>query len=86
MPVYGTCAGAIILSKKVIQEEGDVTVDPLGLFEVDVQRNAYGRQTESFEVDIPVEAIGGVIRAASIRAPIIVRTGQNVDILACCRP
>jgi len=70
-PVLGTCAGAIILAKKVIDrvvsETGQFT---LGLMNIAVTRNAFGRQNESFEATVYIEDIGEV-RAAFIRAPVI---------------
>jgi 5'-phosphate synthase pdxT subunit len=70
-PVLGTCAGAIILAKKVIDRVvGETGQFTLGLMNVAVTRNAFGRQNESFEATVYVEDIGEV-RAAFIRAPVI---------------
>lgn len=70
-PVLGTCAGAIILAKKVIDRVvGETGQFTLGLMNVAVTRNAFGRQNESFEATVYVEDIGKV-RAAFIRAPVI---------------
>jgi 5'-phosphate synthase pdxT subunit len=70
-PVLGTCAGAIILAKKVIDKVvGKTGQSTLGLMNVAVTRNAFGRQNESFEATVYVEDIGEV-RAAFIRAPVI---------------
>ena len=70
-PVVGTCAGAIILAKKVIDRVVGETGQPtLGLMNIAVTRNAFGRQNESFEATVYVEDIGEV-RAAFIRAPVI---------------
>lgn len=70
--IYGTCAGLILLAKKVT-EDGKIssTVRPLGLLDVDVDRNAYGRQTASFVTDF----------GSFIRAPKITRVGDNVEII-----
>jgi 5'-phosphate synthase pdxT subunit len=79
LPILGTCAGAILLSRRVVG--GCPAV--LGLMDVAVARNAYGRQTESFEADLDVPAIGGPpIRVAFIRAPIIETVGEGVEVLA----
>ncbi len=70
-PVLGTCAGAIILAKKVIDRVVGETGQPtLGLMNIAVTRNAFGRQNESFEATVYVEDIGEV-RATFIRAPVI---------------
>jgi 5'-phosphate synthase pdxT subunit len=78
-PVFGTCAGAILLASKVTHPEQD----SLGILDIDVERNAYGRQQESFIAtleDAP-ESLRGA-EAVFIRAPAIRRTGPNVDVLA----
>jgi len=77
MPFYGTCAGAIVAAKKVINEK---EFTPLGLIDVVIERNAYGRQTESFEAEVHIknEKINGVF----IRAPVIKKIGKKVEILA----
>jgi 5'-phosphate synthase pdxT subunit len=70
-PVLGTCAGAIILAKKVIDRVvGETGQFTLGLMNVAVTRNAFGRQNESFEATVYIEDLGDV-RAAFIRAPVI---------------
>ncbi len=78
LPVYGTCAGAILLAKNAIGKNAPPT---LNLVDIDVERNAYGPQVDSFERVITVEGLGAV-RAAFIRAPVIVRVGEGVQILA----
>ena len=88
-PIWGTCAGAIFLSKGVIHRQQPL----LGLMDITVQRNAFGRQTESFEVDLDIPALtrNGVrdgngharpFHAIFIRAPIIESVGEDVEILA----
>lgn len=70
-PVLGTCAGTIILAKKVIDRVvGETGQFTLGLMNVAVTRNAFGRQNESFEAKVYIEDVGEV-RAAFIRAPVI---------------
>lgn len=82
MPIYGTCAGAILLCKQVIAREGREQ-QSLGLIDIDVARNAYGRQVDSFETELSVPALGEQpLRSIFIRAPIISRVGAGVAILA----
>ncbi|WP_062309457.1 pyridoxal 5'-phosphate synthase glutaminase subunit PdxT [Alicyclobacillus sendaiensis] len=78
-PIYGTCAGMIVLAKRI---EGEDTVH-LGLMDVTVRRNSFGRQRESFEADIDIPAIGAPpFPAVFIRAPHIVSVGEGVEVLA----
>ena len=77
-PLWGTCAGMIVSSSRVI---GDVLV-PMGLIDLDVRRNAFGSQIDSFEADLPVPALGGSpFHAVFIRAPWIERMGPGVDLI-----
>ncbi len=78
MPVFGTCAGMILLSSGVEQYPNQPTWN---LMNIKVRRNAYGRQLQSEITDIQVEDIG-VMSVAFIRAPIITEAGENVKILA----
>ena len=78
-PLFGTCAGMILLSNQIT--DGDEPVLPL--LDVDVRRNAFGRQLDSFEADIAVPMLGDrPVHAVFIRAPVIERTGPGVDVLA----
>jgi 5'-phosphate synthase pdxT subunit len=78
-PLYGTCAGLIVLAREI--GDGDAPVLPL--LDVAVRRNAFGRQLDSFETDIAVPVLGDQpVHAVFIRAPIIERTGPDVDVLA----
>jgi pyridoxal 5'-phosphate synthase pdxT subunit len=70
-PVFGTCAGMIVLSRS-----------HLGLVDIEVQRNAFGRQKASFETDLAVEGVDEPVRAVFIRAPWIVDAGPQVEVLA----
>lgn len=80
MPVYGTCAGLIVMAQEI---EGYPGQPQLGLLDVAVARNAFGRQVDSFEVDLPVPKLGEPpVRAVFIRAPYVTRTGANVEVLA----
>lgn len=76
MPVFGTCAGAIVLSCRASDGE-----EPLGVMELGVRRNAYGRQVESFEADVDVQGVGAV-HGVFIRAPVFEETGADVEVLA----
>ncbi len=78
-PIYGTCAGMIVLAREIAGGEAPI----LPLLDVTVERNAFGRQRDSFEADLPVEVLGDrPVHAVFIRAPIIERTGPGVDVLA----
>lgn len=76
MAIWGTCAGAILLAKKVSGGE----VEGLELMDIVVERNAYGRQIDSFETDLSFAF--GVIPAVFIRGPKILSVGEDVEILA----
>lgn len=79
IPVFGTCAGMILLSKEIDQS----SQYSLKLMDTSVRRNAFGRQIASFEADIAVKGLGETdFRAVFIRAPYILETGSQVEILA----
>jgi 5'-phosphate synthase pdxT subunit len=78
-PLFGTCAGMIILSRAITS--GDEPVLPL--LDVTVERNAFGRQLDSFEAELSVPVLGDTpVHAVFIRAPVIEAVGPDVDILA----
>lgn len=77
MPIWGTCAGAILLAKKIT---GEQKADTLKLMDITIERNAYGRQLDSFETQIEFEGL--IVHGVFIRAPKIVAIGKNVKILA----
>lgn len=77
MPILGTCAGLIVLATRVHGGE-----PLLGLMDVTVERNAYGRQNDSFEADVAVRGIEAPIRAVFIRAPVVEAVGDGVAVLA----
>ncbi|WP_413733462.1 pyridoxal 5'-phosphate synthase glutaminase subunit PdxT [Sodalis sp. RH21] len=79
-PVLGTCAGLIMCSREVA--DGANKVAPLGLIDIRVRRNGFGRQIDSFETTLPVAALGTTIPAVFIRAPYIETVGDNVAVLA----
>ncbi|MEI8365118.1 MAG: pyridoxal 5'-phosphate synthase glutaminase subunit PdxT [Parachlamydiaceae bacterium] len=81
-PLFGTCAGLILMSNTVV---GEKTVEPLNLLNVSIERNAFGRQAESFETDIDFLADTKhrvSIPATFIRAPRIRHVGEGVKVLA----
>ena len=82
LPVYGTCAGLILLADTVLDAiAGQQTV---GGLDVSVRRNAFGNQLDSFETDLQVEGFDGPpVHAAFIRAPVVERMGERVTPMAC---
>jgi 5'-phosphate synthase pdxT subunit len=77
-PIFGTCAGAILLASHVTNPEQE----SLDLLDIDVQRNGYGRQLDSRVVQLPTSLKGGDVEAVFIRAPIIKKVGGNAKVLA----
>ena len=78
-PLFGTCAGMILLSNEI--SDGDEPVFPL--LDIGVKRNAFGRQLDSFEADLAVPVLGDKpVHAVFIRAPVVERVGEEVDVLA----
>jgi pyridoxal 5'-phosphate synthase pdxT subunit len=77
-PVWGTCAGMIMLARDIGRDQ------PLiGVMDITVNRNAFGRQVDSFEVDLVVPALGAEpFHAVFIRAPLVTETGDGVQVLA----
>ena len=84
MPVLGTCAGLILLSRKVLDRVVGKTNQPLlGVMDIVIERNAFGRQRESFEADLDIPALGKkTFKGVFIRAPAIRETGPEVEVLA----
>jgi 5'-phosphate synthase pdxT subunit len=81
MPIFATCAGLILLSKRIdagAEQGGQPT---LGLLDVAVVRNGFGRQLDSFEADLKIKGFDAPVRAIFIRAPIIKDVGESVDVL-----
>ncbi|TCJ01257.1 pyridoxal 5'-phosphate synthase glutaminase subunit PdxT [Cytobacillus praedii] len=77
-PMFGTCAGLILLAKNIIGYD-----EPhIGVMDVKVERNSFGRQKESFEADLDIAGVAEDFQAVFIRAPHIVQAGENVEILA----
>jgi len=84
MPVFGICAGLILLSKKAKDRVVGETDQPLlDFLDVKIERNAFGRQRDSFESEISMEKIGvQKFQGIFIRAPSIIETGRNVEIIS----
>lgn len=81
MAVWGTCAGAILIAREVLDSVPDQR--SLGLMDIAVRRNAYGRQVDSFEADLDFARIdGGDFRGVFIRAPWIETVGEGAEVLA----
>ena len=77
--IWGTCAGAIAVAKEIV---GHPAQPRLGLLDIAVERNAYGRQVASFEADIAFDRFDKPFHAIFIRAPRIARTGSGVTVVA----
>ena len=80
LPVFGTCAGLILLSDRLV--DGTVTQKTFGGLDVSVQRNAFGSQVDSFEYQIHFDGLAEPVKAAFIRAPIVDEVGEGVQVLA----
>jgi len=83
-PIYGTCAGLILLAREIAAGTGERGGQPtLGILDAVVARNAFGRQVDSFETALDVPALGpDPLRAVFIRAPYVVEAGPGVETLA----
>jgi len=77
-PMFGTCAGLILLAKELV----GYAEPHLGLFDVTVERNSFGRQKESFEAELFIQGLDEPFVGVFIRAPHIVKAGENVKVLA----
>jgi len=82
MPLFGTCAGLILMANETVGGQG--APHRLGVMDVSVRRNAYGRQVDSFEKELEVKGLEGSFTAVFIRAPVVERVGANVEVLATC--
>jgi 5'-phosphate synthase pdxT subunit len=84
MPIMGICAGMILLSRRAYDRVvGETKQKLLGALDVVVERNAFGRQNESFEVNLEVPTLGkGRLKAIFIRAPVVAEIGTGVNIMA----
>ena len=79
LPVFGTCAGLILLAKEIEPETGQPRI---GVLNVKIRRNAFGRQIDSHEVDLEIKGFDKPFHAVFIRAPIVEKVGENVEILS----
>ena len=79
LPVFGTCAGFILLAKEIEPETGQPRI---GVLNVKIRRNAFGRQIDSHEVDLEIKGFDKPFHAVFIRAPIVEKVGENVEILS----
>jgi 5'-phosphate synthase pdxT subunit len=80
LPVYGSCAGMILLADRLLDAPGDQ--ETIGGLDVTVRRNAFGRQVDSFEADLSLEGVeGGPVHAVFIRAPWVEEAGAAVQVL-----
>lgn len=79
LAVWGTCAGAIWVANRIPQYPDQPR---LGLMDISVQRNAYGRQVDSFEEDLEVKGLDAPFHAFFIRAPVILEVGEGVEVLS----
>jgi len=77
-PTWGTCAGMIFLAKDIGIDRQPI----LGVMDITVNRNAFGRQIDSFETDLPIIGFDAPFHAVFIRAPIVTAVGAGVDVLA----
>jgi 5'-phosphate synthase pdxT subunit len=80
MPMYGTCAGAILMSREIAGSQDAPFRVPV--LDVVTRRNAYGRQVDSFEADLAVAGLEEPFRAVFIRAPVFEKVGDSVEVLA----
>lgn len=79
MALWGTCAGMIVIASRL----KDPRPEPLKLMDIEVSRNAFGRQVDSFEADLDIDELDGPpFRAVFIRAPVVSRIGDGVEVLA----
>jgi pyridoxal 5'-phosphate synthase pdxT subunit len=77
-PMFGTCAGLILLAKRIVGYDAP----HIGVMDITVERNSFGRQRESFETDLDIAGVAEDFAAVFIRGPHIVEAGENVEILA----
>lgn len=84
MPVLGTCAGMIMLSKRVFDRVvGETKQKTIGNLDIVIERNAFGRQNDSFETDLKIDMLGkGAFKGVFIRAPAVAETGKDVEVIA----
>jgi len=80
LPIFGTCAGMILLANRISDSDG---LEPIGVMDLTVRRNAFGRQVNSFETELEIPVLGGKpFPGVFIRAPLIEQAGSKVGIIA----
>jgi len=80
LPIFGTCAGMILLANRISDSDG---LEPIGVMDLTIRRNAFGRQVDSFETELKIPALGGKpFPGVFIRAPLIEQVGSKVEIIA----
>ncbi len=80
LPIFGTCAGMILLANRISDSDG---LEPIGVMDLTVRRNAFGRQVDSFETELEIPVLGGKpFPGVFIRAPLIEQAGSKVEIIA----
>jgi 5'-phosphate synthase pdxT subunit len=80
MPAFGTCAGMILLAAEVV--DGREDQQRFGAIDIGVRRNAFGRQVDSFETDLAIDGLDGLLHAVFIRSPIVEWVGPGVEVMA----
>jgi 5'-phosphate synthase pdxT subunit len=80
MPAFGTCAGMILLGTEILDGRPDQRC--FGRIDLSVRRNGYGRQVDSFDIALDVKGLDAPFEASFIRAPVVERVGEDVDVLA----
>ena len=80
LPVFGTCAGLILLAERVL--DGRADQNSFGALDIDVRRNAFGRQVDSLEAELEVQGLDRPFHGVFIRAPVVERAGETVEVLA----
>jgi 5'-phosphate synthase pdxT subunit len=78
LPIFATCAGAILVAKEVV---GD-SLTTLDLIDISIERNAYGRQLQSFRTELEIQGVSKKVPVSFIRAPKITRVGEGLTVLA----
>lgn len=79
LPLWGTCMGMILMAKEIEDHDSQYT---LGILDISVRRNAFGRQIHSFEDEVSVDGLDGSVTGVFIRAPVVTRLGAGVESLA----
>jgi len=80
LPIFGTCAGMILLANRISDSDG---LEPIGVMDLTIRRNAFGRQVDSFETELKIPVLGEKpFPGVFIRAPLIEQAGSKVEIIA----